>query len=105
LHPVAKTRRAKAARAAKEEGVLFIVGVSSMEAKRTTTCIERKRRAQGYIGMGRKRDLKNVHPKRPPAMPADDPEALNEWGEELHRMTEKRRRTHEQHKPGRSRDR
>ena len=32
--------------------------------------------------MGRKRDLKNVHPKRPPAMPVDDPEALNEWGEE-----------------------
>ena len=55
--------------------------------------------------MGRKRDLKNVHPKRPPAMPVDDPEALNEWGEELHRMTEQRRRTHEQHKPGRTRDR
>lgn len=52
--------------------------------------------------MGRKRDLKNVHPKRPPAMPADDPEALNEWGEELHRMTEKRRRTHELRKPGKS---
>ena len=52
--------------------------------------------------MGRKRDLKNVHPKRPPAMFVDDPEALNEWGEELHRMTEKRRRTHEQHKPGKS---
>lgn len=52
--------------------------------------------------MGRKRDLKNVHPKRPPAMRVDDPEALNEWGEELHRMTEKRRRTHEQRKPGKS---
>lgn len=49
--------------------------------------------------MGRKRDLKNVHPKRPPAVPVDDLEALNEWGEELHRMTEKRRRTHENHKP------
>ena len=76
-----------------------------MGSTKETIRIERNRRAQGYIGMGRKRDLKNVHPKRPPAMLVDDPEALNEWGEELHRMTEKRRRTHEQHKPGRSRDR
>ena len=49
--------------------------------------------------MGRKRDLKNVYPKRPPALLEEDPEALNEWGEELHRMTAKRRRTHENHKP------
>lgn len=49
--------------------------------------------------MGRKRDLKNVHPKRPPAVPPDDLEALNEWGEELHRMTAHRRRTHERHRP------
>ena len=76
-----------------------------MGSTKGTIHIERNLRAQGYIGMGRKRDLKNVHPKRPPAMPVDDPEALNGWGEELHRMTEKRRRTHEQHKPGRSRDR
>ena len=76
-----------------------------MGSTKGTIHIERNLRAQGYIGMGRKRDLKNVHPKRPPAMPVDDPEALNEWGEELHRMTEKRRRTHEQHKPGWSRDR
>ena len=53
--------------------------------------------------MGRKRDLKNVHPKRPPAVPVADLEALNAWGEELHRMTEKRRRTHENHKPQSSR--
>jgi len=51
--------------------------------------------------MGRKRDLKNVHPKRPPAVPQDDVESLNEWGEELHRMTEHRRRTHERHRPKR----
>ena len=70
-----------------------------------TIRIERKWKSQGYTPMGRKRDFQNVHPKRPPAMPVDDPEALNEWGEELHRMTEQRRRTHEQHKPGRSRDR
>jgi hypothetical protein len=49
--------------------------------------------------MGRKRDLKNVHPKRPPLVADGDAEALNEWGEELHRMTEHRRRTHERHKP------
>ena len=64
--------------------------------------IERKNPRQGYLIMGRKRDLKNVYPMRPPAMSPDDPEALNDWGEELHRMTEKRRRTHEQHKPGKS---
>ena len=54
----------------------------------------------GLVPMGRKRDLKNVYPKRPPALTPDDPEDLNEWGEELRRMTEKRRRTHEQRKPG-----
>ena len=62
--------------------------------------LERKKPFDGYPVMGRKRDLKNVYPKRPPAWNPEDPEDLNDWGEELHRMTEKRRRTHEQHKPG-----
>ena len=39
--------------------------------------------------MGRKRDLKNVHGKRPPSYSLEHPEALNEWGEEFARMTER----------------
>ena len=39
----------------------------------TCPCLERKSPCWGYTRMGRKRDLKNVHPKRPPAMSADDP--------------------------------
>ena len=50
--------------------------------------------------MGRKRDLKNVHAKRPPSLNADDPEDLNEWGEELARMTDRRRQHNERRKPG-----
>ena len=30
--------------------------------------------------MGRKRDLKNVHAKRPPSFNPEDPDDLNEWG-------------------------
>ena len=30
----------------------------------------------------------------------EHPEALNEWGEELARMTERRRQHNERHKPG-----
>jgi hypothetical protein len=52
--------------------------------------------------MGRKRDLKNVHMRRPPAVTEGDSEALNEWGEGLDRMTAKRRRTHENHRPKRT---
>ena len=55
----------------------------------------------GFVGMGRKRDLKNVHAKRPPQLNAEDPETLNEWGEELARMTDRRRQHNERHKPGR----
>ena len=50
--------------------------------------------------MGRKRDLKNVHGKQPPSYTLENPEALNEWGEELARMTERRRLHNERHKPG-----
>jgi hypothetical protein len=50
--------------------------------------------------MGRKRDLKNVHTKRPPQLNPEDPETLNEWGEELARMTTRRRQHNERHKPG-----
>lgn len=52
--------------------------------------------------VGRKRDLKNVHAKRPPQLNPEDPETLNEWGEELARMTDRRRQHNERHKPGRS---
>lgn len=48
--------------------------------------------------MGRKRDLKNVHAKRPPQLNPEDPDALNEWGEELARMTDRRRQHNERHK-------
>jgi len=50
--------------------------------------------------MGRKRDLKNVHAKRPPSFNPEDPDDLNEWGEELARMTNRRRQHNERHKPG-----
>ena len=50
--------------------------------------------------MGRKRDLKNVHAKRPPRFNPEDPDDLNDWGEELARMTERRRQHNERHKPG-----
>ena len=53
-------------------------------------------------GMGRKRDLKNVDGKRPPQLNPEDPDALNEWGEELARMTERRRQHNERHKPGKT---
>ena len=52
--------------------------------------------------MGRKRDLKNVDGKRPPQLNPEDPDALNEWGEELARMTERRRQHNERHKPGKT---
>ncbi len=51
--------------------------------------------------MGRKRDLKNMHAKRPSQLNHEDPETLNEWGEELARMTDRRRQHNERHKPGR----
>lgn len=57
-------------------------------------------RMKGFGGMGRKRDLKNVHTKRPPQLNLEDPETLNEWGEELARMTTRRRQHNERHKPG-----
>jgi len=50
--------------------------------------------------MGRKRDLKNVHSKRPPRFNPEDPDDLNEWGEELAQMTHRRRQHNERHKPG-----
>ncbi len=50
--------------------------------------------------MGRKRDLKNVHATRPPAFNSEDLDPLNEWGEELARMTTRRRHHNERHKPG-----
>ena len=53
-------------------------------------------------GMGRKRDLKNVHAKRPPSFNPEDPDDLNEWGEELARMTDRRRQHNERHKPGKA---
>ena len=52
--------------------------------------------------MGRKRDLKNVHAKRPPQLNPEDPETLNEWGEELARMTDRRRQHNERHNPGKA---
>ena len=50
--------------------------------------------------MGRKRDLKNVHAKLPSQLNPGDPDALNEWGEALARMTDRRRQHNERHKPG-----
>ena len=52
--------------------------------------------------MGRKRDLKNVHAKRPPSFNPEDPDDLNEWGEKLARMTDRRRQHNERHKPGKA---
>jgi len=52
--------------------------------------------------MGRKRDLKNVHAKRPPQFNPNDPEDLNEWGEELEQMTSRRRVHNERHRPGKT---
>ena len=52
--------------------------------------------------MGRKRDLKNVHAKRPPKFNPEDPEDLNEWGEELEQMTSRRRMHNERHRPGKA---
>ena len=92
VQPAAKAVNASAARAGKGERRCCM--------EQGLNPIERKKPLQGYPLMGRKRDLKNVYPKRPPALTPDDPEDLNEWGEELRRMTEKRRRTHEQRKPG-----
>ena len=56
----------------------------------------------GFVHMGRKRDLKNVHAKRPPSFNPEDPDDLSEWGEELARMTDRRRQHNERHKPGKS---
>ena len=56
----------------------------------------------GFVHMGRKRDLKNVHAKRPPSFDPEDPDNLNEWGEDLARMTDRRRQHNERHKPGKS---
>ena len=55
-----------------------------------------------YWHMGRKRDLKNVHAKRPPKFNPNDPEELNEWGEELEQMTSRRRLHNERHRPGKA---
>ena len=55
-----------------------------------------------YRCMGRKRDLKNVHAKRPPQFNPNDPEELNEWGEELEQMTSRRRLHNERHRPGKA---
>ena len=52
--------------------------------------------------MGRKRDLKNVHAKRPPSYNPEDPEDLNEWGEELEQMTSRRCLHNERHRPGKA---
>jgi len=49
--------------------------------------------------MGRKRDLKNVHAKRPPKFNPEDPEDLNDWGAELEQMTKRRREHNERHQP------
>ena len=57
---------------------------------------------RGFVRMGRKRDLKNVHAKRPPSFNPEDPDDLNEWGEELARMTDRRRQHNERHKPGKA---
>lgn len=56
----------------------------------------------GFVLMGRKRDLKNVHAKRPPSFNPEDPDDLNEWGKELARMTDRRRQHNERHKPGKA---
>ena len=56
----------------------------------------------GFVLMGRKRDLKNVHAKRPPSFNPEDPDDLNEWGEELASMTDRRRQHNERHKPGKA---
>ena len=56
----------------------------------------------GLVPMGRKRDLKNMHLKRPPAGDSNDADALDEWGEELARMTARRRLHNERHKPGKA---
>jgi hypothetical protein len=52
-------------------------------------------------GMGRKRDLKNINGRRPPQFEASSLEAMNEWGESLERMTERRRMHNERHPPKR----
>ena len=57
---------------------------------------------RGFVHMGRKRELKNVHAKRPPSFNPEDPDDLNEWGEELARMTDRRRQHNERHKPGKA---
>jgi hypothetical protein len=54
------------------------------------------------IGMGRKRDLKNINGRRPPSLEASSSEFLNEWGESLERMTKRRRMHNERHLPNRS---
>ena len=46
--------------------------------------------------------LKNVHAKRPPQFNPNDPEDLNEWGEELEQMTSRRRVHNERHRPGKT---
>ncbi|MDA8606303.1 hypothetical protein N9L13_04655 [Flavobacteriales bacterium] len=51
--------------------------------------------------MGRKRDLKNINSRRPPSHAASNPESLNDWGESLERMTERRRMHNERHRPKR----
>lgn len=60
------------------------------------------RQPRAFWSMGRKRDLKNVHAKRPPQLNPEDPERLNEWGEELARMTDRRRQHNERHNPGKA---
>ena len=57
---------------------------------------------RALVLMGRKRDLKNVLAKRPPSFNPEDPDDLNEWGEELARMTDRRRQHNERHKPGKA---
>ena len=52
--------------------------------------------------MGRKRDLKNISSRRPPSLVDFNPESLNDWGESLERMTERRRMHNERHRPKRS---
>tara|TARA_Y100000385_G_scaffold210441_1_gene218364 strand:+ start:148 stop:387 length:240 start_codon:yes stop_codon:yes gene_type:complete len=51
--------------------------------------------------MGRKRDLKNVNSRRPPSLGTSNPESLNDWGESLERMTERRRMHNERNRPKR----
>jgi hypothetical protein len=52
--------------------------------------------------MGRKRDFKNIHGRRPPRFESSSSEALNEWGESMERMTERRRMHNERHLPKRN---